>query len=615
MKRILNWSNNHRIYSVIILIAIIGIGYWSYKKIFPAVVVPQYTLSMVKTGSITQTVTGTGQVSASNQTDIQSQVSGTIETINVSVGQAVHAGDLIATIDSSNAAISLQNAKLSLAKLVEPVKQTDMSNAQSTLMKAYDSGFNTVSSTFLDLPTIMSGLKDLLYSRDGFLSDQNSSYLITSGKAYRDAAGQAYDLAYNQYQTTLLEYKSLSRNSATSSIDTLIADTYTTIKDVANAATSAHNSVNNVITTQPDYQKTSANSALNNTSTWSNQANADVSSIVSTQSSILSASNSMTTLLAGTDSLDIQSAQLSLEQAQRTYNNYFIKAPYDGIIGRIPVNVYGQAGSATTIATIVGQQKMASISLNEVDAAKVKAGQTVNITFDAIDGLNATGTVSSIDQIGTVSSGVVSYGVKILINTADDRIKPGMSVNTTIITLQKDNVLVVPTAAVKKQGTESYVQTFDLATVRSIETGDSTATGQTPPSSSNGISSTSPSSARTGNESATASSTKSYSGSSSSSRLVTISTSILPTQTNITTGDSDDTNIEITSGVTRGTFVVTKTTTTASSKTTTAPSILSSLTGSRTTRTNTTTPTSGSSKTAAPAASGGMNAGGPPQGM
>ena len=78
-----------------------------------------------------------------------------------------------------------------------------------------------------------------------------------------------------------------------------------------------------------------------------------------------------------------------------------------------------------------------------------------------------------------------------------------------------------------------------------------------------------------------------YSGFASSTRqfsvarTLTISTITQPQQAVVVTGDSDDTNTEIVSGLTRGQFVVTKTITSGTAQTTTAPSLLSSLGGGR----------------------------------
>jgi HlyD family secretion protein len=586
----------HKVISTIIIIILLAGGYYWYHSASTANAEPQYALSAARFGTLMQTVTGTGQVSASNQTDIQSQVSGTIESIDVSVGQSVTAGQLIATIDSTNAALTLKNARLSLAKLTEAPKSTDLSNAENSLGKSYSDAFNSASGIYLDLPAIMAGMKDLLYSQGGFLSDGQSSYLNTTARGYRDAAGREYDAAVNQYTSSLAEFKGLSRSSATSSIDQMLSDTQTTIQDVAKAVTDAQNTVTYISTSLPNYDPKGAATASTNVNGWATQSNSDLASLVSAVNGIESSANSLTNLTNGADMLDVEAAQLSVEQAQRAYDNYFIRAPYDGIIGRIPVNVYGQAGGSTVMATIIGQQKIASISLNEVDAAKVKSGQTVMITFDAIDNLNATGTVEQIDQVGTVTQGVVSYAVKILIDTTDPRIKPGMSVNTTIVTNREDNVLLVPSAAVKTQGNTSYVQVLDQSVVRSaLSAAGGASASTTRQFGGTNRGSFASSTGQFGNLGSFASSTgSSTSGRGFSSTTgsgfggsgvgrqtgLTISTVTLPTRVNVTIGDSDDTNTVILSGLNRGQFVVTRTITAGSAQTA-APSILSTLGGGR----------------------------------
>ncbi len=580
--RIKDYAVTHKFTSTIIVIIIVAGGYYWYHTATSIASLPQYALSSVRNGSIIQTVSGTGQVSASNQTDIQSQVSGTIESIDVSVGQAVSAGDLIATIDSTDAKLSLDNAQISFAKLTEPAKATDISNALNNLAKSYNDGFSSASTIYLDLPAIMSGLKDLLYGQTGFLSDQNATYLSSTARAMRDISGVEYDAAVLQYQKSLAEFRGLTRSSATSSLDSAYTDTFETIQMVAKSATDAQNAITFIVNTQPNYQPKSVSTAASSINTWTAQANSDLSSLASSQNSIQNNKNTYTTLVNGADQYDIQSAQVSLAQQQKTYANYFIKAPYDGVIGRIPVNVYGQASGGTTIATIVGTQMQATISLDEVSAAKVKVGQSATITFNAISGLTATGTVSVVDQIGTVTSGVVSYGIKITINTQDDRIRPGMSINTNITTYEKDSVLIVPNSAVKTQGSTNYVQIFDQATVASSLGASSTGrifASSTRPYQQTGSSTSSPANTFTG------SSTRQYTGQNSGNgggRAITITTSLQPVQTTVVTGDSDDTNTEIVSGLTRGQFVVTKTLAgSATQMSTTAPSLLSSLSGGR----------------------------------
>ncbi len=586
--------------SVIVIIAILG-GYWWYHTANSASTVPQYVLTRARTGTITQTVTGTGQVSASNQQDVKSQVSGAIETINVSVGDHVKKGDLLATIDSSSAYISLQNAKLSLAKLTEPAKPGDLLNAQNNLQKAYNDAFTATANIYIDMPNIMAGMKDLFYSQNGFLSNQKSASLVTSAGVFRNSAGQSFDTLTAQYNNAATEYKGFSRASATSSLDSLFADTYAMIKSAAETLKNTQNTIAYITSTQPDYFTSSASSASSNIVTWSNQVNSDLGSLVSAQNSIQSSLNTLNNLVTGTDALDIQSSKLSLQQQEQSYANYFIRAPFDGIVGRIPVNQYDQASGGTVIATIVGQQKIATISLNEIDAAKVQTGQLATITFDAIDGLTATGTVSQVDLVGTVTQGVVTYNVKILVNSNDQRIKAGMSVNTTIITSQKSGIMIVPTSAIKTLGKISYVNIFDKlptsaasSTSISNRNGFGSTTGRfneqfaSTTSTDSSVNSNSSvyyrrnaSTTYNGSFAGSGSNTNGTNNSQGQNRTTTITSTTAPRQQTVTTGVSDDTNTEITNGLNGGEWIVTKTITTGTAATTAAPSILSSLGGNR----------------------------------
>lgn len=557
----------HKYWSFAIVIIVIAAAYGIYRSSSTANAETQYAIARARIGKITQTITGTGQISAANQLDMTSQVSGTIQSIAVKVGQSVRAGQLLATIDSSDAANSLESARIAYQKLVKPPTSTELSNAQDNLTKAYSDGFNTVASTFLNLPDIMTGMKDMLYGQDSFLSDQRSSYLISSARGYRNTAGQNYDLALKEYDNVLAEYRNLTRTSATSSIERLIDDTYDMARDVAATMQDTQNAITYIVKTQPDYQPSLATTAVADVNAWSNTINNAVSSLLSAKNSITSNQNSLNDLVAGADELDIRSQQLSLRQQEKNYQDYFIRAPFDGIVGRIPVNVYEKAGSGTAIATIIGNQKIATISLNEIDAAKVKAGQPVSIIFDAIDDLTATGTVSEVDLVGAVSQGVVAYGVKIAIGTMDTRILPGMSVNVTITTREDSGVLVVPSSAIKTQGKRNYVQVIDNPPLTSsrMATSSAAASPRLPSGSGNG------------NTMFAAS----FGG--NASQIVAASTSIVPREVTVTIGNADDTNTEIASGLSGGEWVITKTTTSGgTTQTTSAPSILQSVGGNRT---------------------------------
>jgi len=110
---------------------------------------------------------------------------------------------------------------------------------------------------------------------------------------------------------------------------------------------------------------------------------------------------------------------------------------------------------------LITNQKIAEITLNEIDAAKVKVGDLATLTFDALPDLTLKGKVSQIDPVGVQSQGVVNYNFQITFDQSDERLKPGMTVNADIVTETKAGILVLPNAAIKTQGTKSYVQIVD----------------------------------------------------------------------------------------------------------------------------------------------------------
>lgn len=99
---------------LIIVVSLVILGsacYTIFKKPKDEV---KYLTETVKKGNISQTITASGTVRSSNRVEVGAQVSGKITSINVSLGQEVKKGDLIATIDSLTQNNNLEEAKSKL---------------------------------------------------------------------------------------------------------------------------------------------------------------------------------------------------------------------------------------------------------------------------------------------------------------------------------------------------------------------------------------------------------------------------------------------------------------------------------------------------------------------
>jgi RND family efflux transporter MFP subunit len=97
------------------------------------------------------------------------------------------------------------------------------------------------------------------------------------------------------------------------------------------------------------------------------------------------------------------------------------------------------------------------VSVSEADISTVGVDQTATVTFDALKDATFTGTVKSISPNGTSSSGVVNYTVTLSLKPYDERLKPDMTATADIATQVAENVLTVPSTAVKTDNGEKYV--------------------------------------------------------------------------------------------------------------------------------------------------------------
>jgi HlyD family secretion protein len=598
MKKI--WTSSwgfvkvHKKTSIAAAIILIG-GFWYYHST-QTVTATTYTVKPATLGTVETTVSGTGQVSSSQELAIDPQVSGTVLTVNVKNGDTVTKGQVLATLDNTNAYYSLENAKIALEKLQtsSPISMTSdqntLTNSQTSFTQAYQNAFGTISSAYNGMGPVITGLNDLFYGKDAspYFSDTNVASYGSTATGYKQSAGLLVDQATQEYNTFQQTYLSTSISSTTS-IDASLSQEITIAQNLSSALKNTSLAINYIISQTPKANRTTAmTSDQNNISNWLSTADQDSSNLSSAETSVQSGGQSLVQAQSNlsadqttNDPLALQSAELSLQEAQTTYDNYTVTAPFSGIIGNVTLQPGDNAGPSTAIGTIVTKQYQSTIVLNEVNVAKVSVGQPVNVTFNALPTLTATGTVTDVDSVGTVSQGVVSYNVVISFSTDNPEVKAGMSINANIITAEADSVLVVPNSAVKTINRISYIQIpAGTVTAAAATGGTGTYSGRVRGGGGGFGSST------------LGSSTRVYAGgyNSNGSTTRTGTVSMGGTVTSVTSkmvqiGLSDNTNTQIISGLNPGDLVVTQTISGTAVKTTTSSaSILSGLGGGGGTR-------------------------------
>ncbi len=496
-QKIIKIAKRHKIVSIVIILLLALGGYYGYQKIKGDSGLISYITSAAGKETLIVSVNGSGQVQASDEVNLNAKASGEIIYVGVANGQEAAKGALLVKIDDQDARESLEDAeisydqeKLTLDKMEgiqtdEGILRGTKEKAMDDLIKAYEDGFNNVADVFLDLPDIMSGLYDILFSYDFSSVQWNIDYYSDTVKIYDEKSLQYRDDAYEKYQTAkknydeaFQQYKNTNRFSDEELIRSLINETYETTKDVAEAI----KSLNNLIQFYRDEllarnlkPQTIASSHLSELSTYTGKTNSFLLNLLSAKNTIQS--DRETLIETGFDISDqeikVKQAQNNLNNAQKKLDDYSIYAPFSGTVAEINVKKGDTVSSGTNVATMVTKQQIAEITFNEVDIAKIKLGQKVTLTFDAVENLTISGEVAEVDTVGTVTQGVVNYDVKIVFDTQDERVKPGMTVNASIITAVKQDALFVPNSAIKTENNAQYVETLvDNAPQRKpVETG------------------------------------------------------------------------------------------------------------------------------------------------
>lgn len=165
---------------------------------------------------------------------------------------------------------------------------------------------------------------------------------------------------------------------------------------------------------------------------------------------------------------DFDQTVYNRDQAQANYNSAlaqhkrnkinldyaFIHSPIDGIVLNRAVE-QGQTVAASfntpTLFTIANDltQMRVEADVDEADIGQVKKGQRVEFTVDAYPDQKFTGEVTEVRLEPTVTNNVVTYTIIISAPNPDYKLMPGMTASTTVFVLEKTDIMVVPSKALR----------------------------------------------------------------------------------------------------------------------------------------------------------------------
>ncbi len=453
-------------------------------------------------GTVTNSVTATGTLVPAQQVTLGFKTAGTLTAVDVHVGDHVKSGKLLATIDSSPLQVALQQAQATLASaqatLSNTLSGTSLTQAQHALDQAnqnYTDAVNAANATSAadqaaagsDQTTVNSDLAQVNADKASYWYTQYPTALAyAQTKVVAAQAGYVADgcAAYPQPVACVADATAIQ--AAQNGVNCIQGGGGTCTGDQQQiaAAYKTYNADN------AKYNADIAKVAADNART-SADSSAGQRSIQQAQNSVTNAQDAYNNQAVNRPATIQQqqaqfaSASAQADTAQANLNAATLDAPIDGVI----TSLNAQAGDSVTPATAssgaeapgttaplpssgsgTGSTESSGfmtlmsdtafqtvVSFAESDAAKVAAGQTGNVTFDAISGLTIPIHVLAVAGSSTVTSNVVNYYVTLTLDSLDDRLKAGLTTNATVVTARAANVLVVPNAAITHRGSLATV--------------------------------------------------------------------------------------------------------------------------------------------------------------
>lgn len=458
----------------------------------------------VTRGNVSSTISAVGSTTMPHQAELTfggSSVNDilTVSDITVKDGDAVRAGDVLARVktDSLERAVRQAEADLRTAEinLAQASSQTNILKAQAAVESARanlakaEKELADARAPYSDLniaeaQAAVESARIALETARGNLSiaQKEADYTV---KQAQYAAEDAFQ-AYSDYVGTYIER--LTEASFAAEKDRLWEAYQAALNDLEKARLNADTSIataeNNV--TKAENALRAAEEALADLKADDELTILQKEAAVASAKATLAQAEDDLAYAAAAHTIELlqlklDSAQVALDEARDQLEAATIVAPFDGIIAEVNAAAGDEVTPNTLIIRLVDTSTVqVKASVDEVDVALVEPGQTAAITLDAFPNVLLRGEVTTVDILASSQSGVVTYGVTVSIPDPEGvGLREGMSATIEIVSVQAENVLLVPAKAITRKGPAQIIQVVapdGTTEERTVETGETNGT-------------------------------------------------------------------------------------------------------------------------------------------
>ncbi len=151
--------------------------------------------------------------------------------------------------------------------------------------------------------------------------------------------------------------------------------------------------------------------------------------------------------------LQVENARISLERAQNNLANAILTAPFDGTVTAVNVSP-GEQANGTLIELVNNDSLEVVLDVDEVDLAEMSVGQPAVVTLESWPDVEIDGAIIAIaPKANQDNSALVTYAVNLSLDATNLPVLVGMTANADLITSNREDVLLIPNAAINADRT------------------------------------------------------------------------------------------------------------------------------------------------------------------
>lgn len=414
---------------------------------------------IVTRGDIEVTITGSAAVEPYERYEIIPKVSGDITYCPYEVGDTVMKDDVLYMFDSSDSDLTVERQRISMQQSENSYKNA-LEESEKLRLKAENDGI--ISGLTVKVgEEVASGTK--IASIDD-TATMEVELPFTQAQAAEISVGDTASITSSKHMSTVTGVVTHKSNSSYAGND---GTTLYTVRIKFNNPGAFYAGMEVGGSVGGNISPGSGKIENNASGTITAETKGTISKINYSNGDYVKAGTVIATLTSddvsdkiADSTLSYRSAKLSMEQTEKSLEDYKITSPINGTVitkNSKAGDTIDKTNSATTMMVIADVSKLKfELAIDELDVEKVMEGQEVMITCDALPGEEFTGIITNVSVEGTATNGVTTYTAEVEIPEPGN-LRPSMNVDASIIVESASDVLMIPTADITAMGDRSFV--------------------------------------------------------------------------------------------------------------------------------------------------------------